>query len=82
MYSVTKYGRLVFTAFYLSVLFCGQVASASVVLPLRTKKGMVVSTNPLASEAGVEILRKGGNAVDAVDATVATAFAISVVVPE
>lgn len=46
--------------------------------PVVGERGMVVTQNAIASEVGTEILRKGGNAVDA---AVAVGFALAVTLP-
>jgi gamma-glutamyltranspeptidase/glutathione hydrolase len=67
------------TKYFLLFLLSFSLAAQTTLKPLvEGKKGMVVSTHPAASEIGLAILKKGGNAIDA---AVAVNFALAVCHP-
>jgi gamma-glutamyltranspeptidase / glutathione hydrolase len=70
---------LMTTSACVSVKSPAHVFESSFVKQAFGKSGMVVSAHPLATEVGLSVLRKGGNAIDA---AVAVQLALAVVYPQ
>ena len=65
-------------AFIASAVCCCGAALAASQAPVAAESGMVVSAQHLATRVGVDVLKDGGNAVDA---AVAVGYALAVVYP-
>jgi gamma-glutamyltranspeptidase/glutathione hydrolase len=75
MTSLRSHARKLLT---LAVICAFSAAHAASVAPVAAENGMVVTAQHLATQVGVDVLRKGGNAVDA---AVAVGYALAVVYP-
>src|SRR6476659_7310760 len=78
--STTMIGRPFWAMAAVCVWSLGTVsaANAASATPVAAEKGMVVSAQHLATQVGVDILKRGGSAIDA---AVAVGYALAVVYP-